>query len=163
MKSVDDRCVDWFLEAAWGESEVNNEEAEMKLSKLLANRPDEVVDLALLARKEVRKAAGACSELVYATYAISSVHTYTGKLGGAFIHIAVYSKHVNLGFNRGVELEDPEKILKGTGKLIRHVRLNVASDLRQKPVRALIEAAVKQGKGVAASGQQVPEPTISFV
>jgi hypothetical protein len=142
---------------------MENDEAEMRLSELLGDRPDSVLDLALAARRKVRKAAGACSELVYATYAISSVHTYTGKLGGAFIHVAVYAKHVNLGFNRGAELEDPAKLLNGTGKLIRHVRLNVASDLQGKAIRDLIAAAVKQGRELAEKGPGVSEPSISFV
>lgn len=142
---------------------MTNDEAELKLHELLSDRPDEAVDIALAARVAVRKAAGSCSELVYATYAISSVHTYTGKLGQAFIHIATYAKHVNLGFNRGVELDDPKELLEGTGKLIRHVRLNAVSDLRKKPIRDLIKAAVQQGRELAESKRTPDSPTIRFV
>ncbi|MFK7821695.1 MAG: DUF1801 domain-containing protein [Planctomycetaceae bacterium] len=142
---------------------MTNSEAELKLQELLADRPDDVVDIALAARSAVRKAAGSCSELVYATYAISSVHTFTGKLGQAFIHIATYTNHVNLGFNRGVELSDPDDLLTGTGKLIRHVRLNAVSDLQKKPIKDLIKAAAQQGRELAESKQTPASPVIRLV
>lgn len=143
--------------------QVTNDEAERKLHQLLADRPDEVVDIALATRAAVRKAAGVCSELVYATYAISSVHTYTGKLGQAFIHVATYANHVNLGFNRGVELDDPDELLEGTGKLIRHVRLNAVGDLQKKAVKALIKAAVQQGRELAKAKSVPDNHSIRFV
>lgn len=142
---------------------MTNAEVERELHKLLADRPDDVVDIALATRAAVKKLAGeSCSELVYATYAISSVHTFSGKLGQAFIHVASYAKHVNLGFNRGVELDDPDSMLKGTGKLIRHVRINSLADLKKKPVKGLIRAAVKQGKALA-KGRMLDEPIVNFV
>jgi len=47
--------------------------------------------------------------------------SFTGKQGLGFIHIATYANHVNIGFDRGTELEDPDELLRGTGKLIRHI------------------------------------------
>jgi hypothetical protein len=142
---------------------MTNAEAEMKLHELLSDRPDNVVDIALAARGEVRKAAGDCSELIYATYAISSVHTFTGKLGQAFIHVVTYANHVNLGFNRGVDLPDPNTLLKGTGKLIRHVRLDSKSDLRKKAIKDLIKAAVLEGRTVAERRGFPDSHSIRFV
>lgn len=142
---------------------MNNDQAERKLSELLSDRSDEVVEIALAARRAVRAAAKPCGELIYATYAISSVHTYSGKLGQAFIHIATYASHVNLGFNRGVELDDPESLLVGTGKLIRHIRLKAKSDLQRKPVKALIAAAIKQGVHLAESKGLPDKHTIRLV
>lgn len=126
----------------------SNEELsnEMRIRELLADRPDQVTEIALQARQTVLKIAPGSSELVYATYCISCAFTLTGKLGQAFIHVATYAGHVNLGFNRGALLEDPENLLKGTGKLIRHIRLNSKSDLQKKPVKELITAAVREGK-----------------
>jgi hypothetical protein len=59
---------------------------------------------------------------------------------------------VNLGVYRGAELPDPGKLLEGTGKLHRHVRIQSEADLKSPALRALLEAAVtkrksdKQGK-----------------
>ena len=141
---------------------MDNNEAERQICELLTSRPDDVVQLALAARTTVRKAAGNCCELVYSTYAVSSVHSFTGKLGQAFIHIAVYAGHVNLGFNHGTKLEDEDDLLVGTGKLIRHVRLESKSDLRKPAIKKLIANAVQQGRHLAADNA-AEEATIKFV
>jgi hypothetical protein len=49
--------------------------------------------------------------------------------------------HVNLGFFRGIHLPDPEGLLEGTGKVLRHVKLHETHDARRPAVRALLSAA----------------------
>lgn len=49
--------------------------------------------------------------------------------------------HVNLGFNYGAELPDPEHLLKGTGKLFRHVKIRSADQLIDPALRALVRYA----------------------
>ena len=46
-----------------------------------------------------------------------------------FCFIMPASKHVNLGFNYGAELDDPKCLLEGTGKLFRHIKIRKLSDL----------------------------------
>ena len=127
----------------------SNTQTELILRDLMRDRKEEVVKIALAARKAVLKTAGKCSELIYETYCVSNAFTFTGKQGQGFIHIATYVGHVNLGFDRGTELDDPEEKLKGTGKLIRHIRLNSISDVRDDSVIRLIEQAVSQGRAMA--------------
>jgi len=124
-------------------------QTELILRELMRDRTEEVVKLALAARNAVLKAAGRCGELIYETYCISNAFTYTGKQGQGFIHIATYAEHVNLGFDRGTELEDPDGLLKGTGKLIRHLRLSNTADVKHDSVVRLIALAVEQGLDMA--------------
>ncbi|MBZ0205261.1 MAG: DUF1801 domain-containing protein [Flavobacteriales bacterium] len=49
--------------------------------------------------------------------------------------------HVNLGFNYGAELPDPDKLLEGTGKLFRHVKIRNAEQLKDPALRALVRFA----------------------
>ncbi|MEO0463154.1 MAG: DUF1801 domain-containing protein [Pseudomonadota bacterium] len=83
------------------------------------------------------------NELLYHTHALSSVYSVSSKLKHAFCHIAIYSSHLNLGFNSGTELEDPDKILKGTGARIRHVPIKSPEDLKEPAITAMLERAVK--------------------
>jgi hypothetical protein len=53
---------------------------------------------------------------------------------------------VNLGFARGADLPDPARLLTGTGKRARHVRLSDVRDVDSPAVRALLKAAVRQLK-----------------
>lgn len=52
--------------------------------------------------------------------------------------IGVFARHVTLAFTRGIDLNDPAGILKGTGKAMRHVRLTTLSDLDRPDIRALL-------------------------
>ncbi len=82
------------------------------------------------------------NELLYHTHALTSVFTISEKLSDAFCMIPIYTNHLNLGFNKGTLLADPQKLLSGTGKLIRHIPIEKPSDYRNENVRALIVAAI---------------------
>ncbi|HET7746324.1 MAG TPA: DUF1801 domain-containing protein, partial [Vicinamibacteria bacterium] len=49
--------------------------------------------------------------------------------------------HVNVGFFRGAELVDPEGLLEGTGRFMRHVKLRPAEEVDERALRGLIRAA----------------------
>lgn len=135
-------------------------ETELILRELMQGREDGVIKIALAARKAVLKVAGKCCEIIYETYCISNAFTFTGKQGQGFIHIATYAEHVNLGFDRGTELDDPDKRLTGTGKLVRHIRLKSIVDTRDPAVVRLIEQAVDQGRAMAAAKGESAEPIV---
>lgn len=135
-----------YTDKPFGKGHMNHSEnVEMKLMEMLSNRPRAVSETALELRRLISKLAPDSSELLYKTYAVSNVFTYTGKLGQAFLHVATYAKHVNLGFNQGSRISDPEGLLHGNGKLIRHIRIDQIDDAKDKKVRRLIEAAIELG------------------
>jgi hypothetical protein len=55
-----------------------------------------------------------------------------------------YADHVNLGFNRGALLADPNRILAGKGKSIRHMTIRNHSELENLAVRRFLQAAIEQ-------------------
>lgn len=63
------------------------------------------------------------------------------KMSEHFCYIAVHTDHVNLGFNYGAELPDPDQLLKGPGKLLRHTKIAAPEDLTRPALRSLLEAA----------------------
>jgi hypothetical protein len=81
------------------------------------------------------------NELLYHTHALTSVYSITEKLGDAFCMIPIYTAHLNLGFNKGTLLKDPNKLLQGTGNLIRHIPITQPSDYRNAKVKALVMEA----------------------
>lgn len=80
-------------------------------------------------------------ELLYHTHALTSVYSTSEKLGDAFCMLPIYTNHVNLGFNKGAILKDPDKLLTGTGKLIRHIDITSTSDYRNDKVKLLLVRA----------------------
>ncbi len=65
----------------------------------------------------------------------------------AFGYVNVFKAHVNIGFFRGAELADPEGLLEGNGKFMRHVKLRPESDVNAIALRKLIETAYLDMKG----------------
>jgi hypothetical protein len=59
----------------------------------------------------------------------------------AFAYVNAFTAHVNVGFFRGSELKDPDRLLTGSGKYMRHVKLRPGIDIDTVALTRLIEAA----------------------
>jgi hypothetical protein len=59
----------------------------------------------------------------------------------AFAYANAFKAHVNVGFFRGAELADPDGLLEGTGKFMRHVKLRPGQLVDDAALRKLIHAA----------------------
>jgi hypothetical protein len=59
----------------------------------------------------------------------------------AFAYVNVFTAHVNVGYFRGAEIADPEGLLEGTGKFMRHVKLWPERDVGVTALLKLIETA----------------------
>jgi hypothetical protein len=59
----------------------------------------------------------------------------------AFGYVNAFKAHVNVGFFRGAEIADPQCLLEGTGKLMRHVKLRPGRAVNATALKQLIETA----------------------
>ena len=59
----------------------------------------------------------------------------------AFAYVDAFTSHVNVGFFRGVELADPDRLLAGEGKFMRHVKLRPGIEPDAAALTRLIESA----------------------
>jgi len=59
----------------------------------------------------------------------------------AFAYVNAFTAHVNVGFFRGAELADPDGLLEGTGKFMRHVKLRPKRDVDPRALIKLIATA----------------------
>ena len=77
----------------------------------------------------------------------------TACLGdAAFGYVNVFTAHVNVGFFQGAALPDPARLLQGTGKRMRHVKLNLGTAIDAASLRTLIEAAYSDIKARVENG-----------
>ncbi len=109
---------------------------------LLDFKDQKVIDLFKDLREYILELHPDCNELVYHTHALTAVFSISDKLSGAFCMLPIYTNHLNLGFNKGTLLKDPNKLLTGTGNLIRHIDVKKTSDYRNPKVKALIIEAI---------------------
>lgn len=65
----------------------------------------------------------------------------------AFAYVNAFRAHVNVGFFRGAEIADPNHLLEGTGKFMRHVKLRREVSVDSAALRTLIETAYHDMKG----------------
>jgi hypothetical protein len=126
------------------------------LKKFLRPYDREVQKLALGLRALVLAEMAPCYENIYDAYSAVAIGYGTSeRLGDGVFHIAVYAKHVNLGFNDGATLDDPKGILQGKGNRIRHISIKSESDLARPEIRAYIRRAKKKA---LAEARKLDEP-----
>jgi hypothetical protein len=124
---------------------------DRQLLSYLAAYDPHISNLALALREVVLEEAPDAIESIVKGYAVTIGFSFTGKpLKDGFCHIVTYSSHVNLGFNRGALLHDPNRVLQGTGKLIRHVTIRKGNELDRPFVRRYLQAAIEQIGGPPA-------------
>lgn len=64
---------------------------------------------------------------------------------GLVCYLQASKKHVNLGFHKGNELEkmDSHRLLQGSGKNMRHIRITHKEDIQTETFISFIQAAMK--------------------
>src|ERR1043166_3783685 len=126
------------------------------LKKFLKPYDPEIRDLALELRGLVLEQMAPCYENIYDAYsAVAIGYGTSDRLKDGIFHLAVYSKHVNLGFNDGATLDDPKGILQGAGNRIRHITIKTREDLERPELRAYIRRARKKAM---ADARKLGEP-----
>ena len=96
-------------------------------------------------RSVVRKRFPAAIELVYDNYnALAIGYSPTERTSDVVFSLAVYARGVNLYFMYGRSLEDPDKLLQGSGNQGAFIRLEGVNTLAEPKVMALIDRAVKR-------------------
>src|SRR5215813_5883234 len=130
------------------------------LKKCLQPYDKSVRDLALQLRALVLDEMAPCYENIYDAYsAVAIGYGTSDRLSDGIFHIAVYAKHVNLGFNDGATLDDPKGILQGSGNRIRHITIRTVADLQKPEIRSYIRRARKKALTDAARlGERMERP-----
>jgi hypothetical protein len=69
-----------------------------------------------------------------------------------FAYVNVFTSHVNVGFFQGASLPDPARLLQGTGKYMRHVKLRPGTPTNAAALNKLVEAAYADIKSRVENG-----------
>ena len=118
--------------------------AERQVVGFIGRFTPDVARAAKTARAKVRRLLPGAFELVYDNYnALALAFGPSERTADVILSIALYPRWVSLFFARGAKLPDPSGVLRGSGKVIRHVVLEPVGVLDSVPVRALIKVAVK--------------------
>ena len=123
------------------------------VADLLAPYALEVRNLALAARSFIFKMIPYISEQVDAKARIIG-YGYGPKYADMVCMLMPTKAGVNLGIAYAMELPDPAKLLEGTGKLHRHVKLNNEADLERTALKSLLKAAVARREKIVRKAKK---------
>lgn len=120
--------------------------AEKQLAGFMARFTPEVAALGEAALARMRARFPSAIRMVYDNYNFLVIgFGPTDRASEAIFSLALFARGVNLFFlQAGPELYDPKKLLKGSGKKVRHIRLEDAAVLGRPAVKALMSQALKR-------------------
>jgi hypothetical protein len=111
------------------------------LEEMAAAFDPRVRDLAALTRALIFDVYPEVVEVPWPRQNVAGYGVGPKKMSEHFCYIALHGDHVNLGFNQGGELPDPEDLLEGPGKMLRHTKITEPENLEDPALRRLLEAA----------------------
>ncbi len=129
-----------------GAEAVTRMNPEEQLAGFLAKFTPEVAALAEAALAKMRARFPSAIQMVYDNYNFLVIgFGPTERPSEAIFSIALHARGVSLCFlQAGPQLPDPDKMLKGSGNKVRHIRLERASVLDRQAVKALMSHALKR-------------------
>ena len=120
---------------------------ELQLAGFMAKFAPEIAALAEAARNQMRKLYPMALELVYDNYnALAIGYSPTERASDAVFSIALYPRWVSLFFLQARGLPDPQRLLKGSGTVAKHIVLPSPALLHDPAVRDLRDEAVARAK-----------------
>ena len=81
-------------------------------------------------------------EVAWRRQRIASFGIGPRKMSDHYAYIAVHASHVNLGFYHGANLKDRAGLLEGTGKRLRHVKIQDVAAARGPAIVAILRQAI---------------------
>ena len=120
---------------------------QAQLESFLAKYTPEVAAEAVASLERLRARVPGAVEMVYDNYnALVIGFGATERPSEAVLSIAVMPRWVTLCFLQGASLPDPHGLLRGSGNVVRNVRLASAADIDRPAIRELIALAVAASK-----------------
>jgi hypothetical protein len=124
---------------------------EEELKKFLAPLTREAKEITLCLRSFVLDAFHDAVEIVDLKSGIIA-YGFDKTCKSLVCAIAPFPKHVNLMFNRGTEIPDPDGLLAGTGKHARHVKIKSEVQTQNPALKLLLDHAIIIGRAQKFSG-----------
>jgi hypothetical protein len=112
-----------------------------EFEEMLSTANAEVAALARQAKAVIQDVMPGVVEVVWLNQRISGYGVGPKKMSEQFCYIALFKERLNLGFYYGSDLPDPQNLLEGTGKNLRHVKISRSEQVENPALRDLVVAA----------------------
>ena len=116
-----------------------------ELIRFLRRFDPAIRELALDARDLVLRVLAPSNESILDAYALAMNYGFSARMKDQVLYIGVYTRHINFGFYRGAQMDDPQGILEGSGKQLRHIKIKSQADLGTPVVADYLRRTVPAG------------------
>jgi len=103
-----------------------------EIDEWLSGEPHELYSIARQWFAECRRCGDDVNEIIHDRCPTACIN------GAAFAYVDVFKSHVNIGFFTGAFLSDPHKLLEGSGKRMRHIKLGPGVEIDSQAITELI-------------------------
>jgi hypothetical protein len=114
---------------------------ENSFEDVLAGADAQICAIARSLRHLVAEVMPGVTEVVWVAQKTVGYGVGPKKMSEHFCYVGLHAGHVNLGFFYGADLDDPEGMLEGSGKLLRHIKLTAPAEAARPEVRRLVTEA----------------------
>ncbi|ALX48302.1 DUF1801 domain-containing protein [Lentibacillus amyloliquefaciens] len=121
---------------------VNKARKVEEVDQFISNLPKDIQNITVALRKIIFESSPELTEEFK-----WSMPNYS--YNGLVCYLQTSKKHVNLGFHKGNELQEKDinKLLQGTGKTMRHIRIKKTEEIHPEAFTSLIKEAMALNKG----------------
>ena len=129
--------------------------AASQLNGFIARFTPEIARLARGALARMRKQLPNAHQLVYDNYNACGIgFSSTERASDCIFSIVLYPRRVSLFFLQAMKsnLSDPEKLLQGSGSVVRFIPLDSAAQIESAPVQRLMKQAIAGAKTPISRG-----------
>lgn len=122
-------------------SDINIADNGAHFADITDGKSEIVTDIANQLRKILAEILPGITEVNWKTQQIAGYGVGEKKMSEHFCYIAPLKSHVNLGFMYGADLDDPNELMEGSGKALRHIKIKSLDQANDPAVRKLIQKA----------------------
>jgi len=115
------------------------------LEPVLSKYPPEIQELCGQLRRVIFELVPEAVEKPYPGWRTIG-YSISGGMKSQFCALGPMKTYVNLYLPQGADLDDPDHILEGAGKKMRHIKIRRLEDARREPVTAMIRQAAERCK-----------------
>jgi len=146
------------------EAKAATDSPEQQIAGFLAKYTLEMVASGKDARARMRQVIPGGFEFVYDNYnALVFGYGPSDRPSEAVLSLALMPQWVTLCFLKGAKLSDPKKVLRGSGNIVRNVRLSAPADLDDLYIRRLITDAIAAASPKFPADSRAPRTVIRSI
>jgi Domain of unknown function (DU1801) len=118
----------------------------MTVEELITAEAQEVQAIILKLHGMIVTLEPGCHQTIWPRQKIVSYGLGPRKMTEHYLYLQAHRKHANLGFYHALGLPDPENLLQGTGKSLRHIKFNHLDETRHPAISEIMHHAIAERK-----------------